>query len=285
MQLLAPHEFVVARAATPTEYMPQSFTFQTDRREIVCVVARSIFGGIPENNLLFLLDTSGSMQVYIEDVQAALNLVLIQQFRKSSKRFSVLSCTGRQVELFPELRASSAQNLEDAMYFIERLTTGGQSNILDALRRAFGYEDLEAIYVVTDGKCEIGDALLHLVRSLHRKHRGKPRVNVVAINCVPDRLRWRAVSAATRGDFRPVCIEQDVVDPVGMKVRAGEAVPAGDALGEGLAPPDPRLIESPASADSTDEEDEAEGGYSDGSFEDDDGFEDPAADGSSSSES
>ncbi|CAK0820132.1 unnamed protein product, partial [Prorocentrum cordatum] len=287
MQLLAPHEFVVARAATPTEYMPQSFTFQTDRREVACVVARSIFGGIAENNVLFLLDTSGSMQVYIEDVQAALNLVLIQQFRKSSKRFSVLSCTGRQVELFPELRDSSAQNLEDAMYFIERLTTGGQSNILDALRRAFGFEDLEGVYVVTDGKCEIGDALLHLVRSLHRKHRAKPRVNVVAINCVPDRLRWRALSAicaATRGEFRPVCLEQDVIDPVGMKVRAGEAVPAGDALGEGLAPPARCLIERPASADGTDEGDEEEGGgYSDGSFEDDDGHRDPATESSSSS--
>merc|ERR1719456_1119218 len=85
MGLLEPYIFKVKPTGKAAEYMPQHFVFQTDRREVTIVVARSIFGTIAEDNVALIIDTSGSMQVYLDDIKIALNAVITEQLYQSKK--------------------------------------------------------------------------------------------------------------------------------------------------------------------------------------------------------
>jgi len=242
MSLLEPYIFRVKATGKPMEYMPQQFTFQTDRRKVTAVVARSIFGPILENKVALMVDTSGSMGVYIKDIKAALNLAMVQQFHKSPKHFNIVSFTERCSELRPELVECSTQNLEDAMYFCEAMECGGCSGILEVIKRAFQFSGLEAMYIVTDGKCEVGEErnrMLNHVRALYFAHPNRPKINTIGINCVPKRMTYRGLeemATLTQGTFRPVCLQQDSIDPVDARVAQGGATIGQAVSGLDLTP-------------------------------------------------
>jgi len=215
MGLLEPYVFRVKAIGKDAEYMPQQFVFQTDRRHITAVVARSIFGPVLEEWVVLVIDTSGSMQVYLDDIKAALNGVIVEQFHKSEKLFNIISFTGINTAFRGELVDCSQQNLEDALRFCSTMEAGGGSDLLGAIEHSFRFQDVQAVYLVTDGKCEINDSLLNRLRALYFAHPGRPKVHAIGINCVPRRLTWQglqALSLLTQGSFRSVCLEQAVVD-------------------------------------------------------------------------
>lgn len=234
MGMLEPYCFKIKAAGKAEEYMPQQFVFQTSRRCVTAVVARAILGPIKENRVLIALDTSGSMQVYVEDVKTALNCALAQQFWGSTKHFNILTYTESQTLFRPGLVDCSAENIEDAMRFVDCIEAGGGSDILSAADRSFGIPGVEAIYFITDGKCDVGDPLLARVRQLYfgASHGSRPKLHAVGINCVPKRLTWRGLQAAaqlTQGVFRPVCLEQERPEPA----KPGSlSVASGRGLGD-----------------------------------------------------
>merc|ERR1712139_128050 len=70
MSLLEPHTFEINQVQHGAqEYLPQRFTFQTDRPSVTAVVARSLFGTILEERAALVLDCSGSMGVYINEIR------------------------------------------------------------------------------------------------------------------------------------------------------------------------------------------------------------------------
>eukprot|EP00747_Dinoflagellata_sp_TGD_P216673 gnl/TRDRNA2_/TRDRNA2_89181_c1_seq1.p1 gnl/TRDRNA2_/TRDRNA2_89181_c1~~gnl/TRDRNA2_/TRDRNA2_89181_c1_seq1.p1 ORF type:complete len:636 (+),score=109.46 gnl/TRDRNA2_/TRDRNA2_89181_c1_seq1:265-1908(+) len=217
MSLLEPYIFRV-KPTKAAEYMPQQFVFQTDKRSVTAVVARTVIGPIPEDKVIFVIDVSGSMHVYLDDVKMALNAALIQQFHKSKKKFNIIAYSERTHAFNSHLVDGSAEHIESALRFCEALEAGGSSQILKGLQRAFNSPagaDMEAIYLITDGKCDIKDEFLNQVRSQYFVHPLRPRINTVGINCVPRRLTWRglqAVATLTQGVFRPVCLEQASID-------------------------------------------------------------------------
>eukprot|EP00928_Gymnodinium_smaydae_P002534 TRINITY_DN10910_c0_g6_i4.p1 TRINITY_DN10910_c0_g6~~TRINITY_DN10910_c0_g6_i4.p1 ORF type:complete len:818 (+),score=207.14 TRINITY_DN10910_c0_g6_i4:1742-4195(+) len=224
LALLEPYWFRVKSCGTVMEYMPQEFSFQTDRRSITAVVARSVFGQMPEERIAILVDASGSMQVYLEDVKVALNSALVEQFARSSKRFTICAFSENQVLLQQDLVHCSAKHVEEAMRFVASLEPGGGSDAAAALTRAFALPDIDAIYFVTDGKCDIGEVLLNKVRALFFAHKKRPKLNTIGINCVPQRTTWRGLSAMadfTKGVFRPVNLQQENIDPVAAALRRG----------------------------------------------------------------
>lgn len=210
--LLEPYFFSVQSSGKVMEYMPQQFAFQTDRRSFTAVVARSLLGHIPEERVALVVDASGSMQVYMEDIKVALQTALVQQFHKSSKLFTVLSVTENQVAFRPDLVDCSARNVEEAMRFCDSIAAGGGSNAAGALGRIFALHGIDAAYFITDGKCEVGEELLGRLRTLFYSHPRRPKLHTVGINCVPRQYTWRglaALASLTQGRFRPVCLQQD----------------------------------------------------------------------------
>jgi len=231
MCLLEPYVFSIKELGKASEYMPQEFTFLTDRRHITVVVARTVLGPIPERNVVLAVDASGSMGAYLADVKAALNLALVQQLHRSPGRtFNIVACTGNQMDFHPGLVESTPQTIENAMRFCEAIEPGGASNLFEAIRHAFKSLEVQAVYLITDGKCELGETFLTKVRALYLQHPGRPKVHTVGINCVPQRLTHRglqAVAAMTQGTFRPVCLQQDEVDPLTQVAAAARHAGVG----------------------------------------------------------
>merc|ERR1711879_125929 len=195
--------------------MPQHFVFQTDRREVTIVVARSIFGTIAEDNVALVIDTSGSMQVYLDDIKTALNAVITEQLFHSKKQFNIVSYTGKSFAFRRDLVDASQENLEDAMRFCDAFEAGGGSELLKSMEHAFQFANLEAMYIVTDGKTEMKDQFLNQVRAMYFTHPRRPKLHTIGINCVPRRLTWQgltAVALLTQATFRPVCLEQAAID-------------------------------------------------------------------------
>lgn len=222
LYLLEPYVFQVKASRRATEYMPQKFTFQTDRRIITIVVARSIFGVIPEDRVAIVMDTSGSMQAYIKDIKAAVNLAMVQQFVGSSKYFNILTFTEGYEAFQRELVHSSAGTIEDAMRFCESISAGGGSGMLNAIAKTLRFPDLEAMYIVTDGKGESGDEFQNRVRALYFAHPKRPKIHTISINCVPKHRKYnslQALAAMTQGTFRPVCLEQDNSDATDFRAK------------------------------------------------------------------
>ncbi|CAK9050053.1 unnamed protein product [Durusdinium trenchii] len=139
LALLEPYVFSV-RPQMGSEYMPQEFAFLTDRQSLTVVVARSVLGTIKEENVVFLLDVSGSMQVYLEDVKSAVNLALVQQFHRTRRRFNLVTFTEYQIEFRSQLVPATPENLEEAMRFCQHTQAGGGSYLAPAVRDAFWAE-------------------------------------------------------------------------------------------------------------------------------------------------
>jgi len=252
--MLEPYVFQVKASRRATEYMPQRFAFQTDRRTITVVVARSIIGVIPEERVAIVLDTSGSMEAYIRDIKSAVNLALVQQFVGSSKRF-VVAAFSQAYEVFqPQLTKSSQRAIEDAMGFCESLSAGGGSSLLNAIEKTLSFPDLEAMYVITDGRSESGDEFQNRVRALYFSHSKRPKIHAVSVNCVPKSHRYRnlqALASMTRGSLRAVCLEQDNSDALAFQAEYGGGLSAADLAAHDAAPR--------AAATTTDEETEETG--------------------------
>jgi len=215
MSLLESYVFRVKPTGKAAEYMPQHFVFQTDRREVTIVVARSIFGTITEDKIALVVDTSGSMQVYLDDIKIALNGVLTEQLFQSKKQFNIVSYTQRSLAFRPAIVDCTQENLEDAMRFCDAFEAGGGSELLKCMEHAFNYSDLDAMYIVTDGKTEMKEHFLNQVRSMYFTHPKRPKLHVIGINCVPRRMTWQglqAIALLTQGTFRPVCLEQACID-------------------------------------------------------------------------
>jgi hypothetical protein len=215
MGLLEPYIFKVKPTGKAMEYMPQQFIFQTAHREVTIVVARSIFGFIKEDNIALVIDSSGSMQVYMEDVKIALNAVITEQLYQSKKRFNIVTYTSKSLGFRSDLVSCTKENLEDAMRFCDAIEAGGGSELVKCLEHTLAFSELDAVYIVTDGKTEMKDEFLNQVRALYFKHPKRPTLNTIGINCVPRRLTWQglqAVALLTQGTFRPVCLEQAIID-------------------------------------------------------------------------
>ncbi|CAE7602052.1 VWA3A [Symbiodinium natans] len=225
LELLEPFVFSVKPSSDGSEYMPQDISFLTDRQALTIVVVRSLLGRISEDNVVFVVDASGSMQAYLEDVKSAVNLALMQQFHKTGRCFNILAFTDYQVEFHGDLVDATPKNVEAAMRFCQQVQAGGISNLAAALRLAFSYKSAEAIYLITDGESEVKEELLTQVQVQYLSHPLRPKLHTVGINCVPGGAKNRGLqrlAQLTSGRFRAPCLEQD----------AGEGLPPGVSKGE-----------------------------------------------------
>jgi len=212
MGLLEPYIFRIRESDKAQEYMPQYFVFQTDRDAMTAVVARSVFGTIVEEKVALVIDASGSLAVYLDDIKAALNSVIFQQFNKSNKSFNLVSYSDKVFSFRPDLVDCEAENITNALRFCEGIQAGGNTSVLQAVETAFQSVNVEAVYLLSDGKNDINDMFLNRIKVMYYSHPNRPKLNTIGINCVPRKNAWKnlqAVATLTNGVFRPICLEQN----------------------------------------------------------------------------
>uniref|UniRef100_A0A670KIP8 von Willebrand factor A domain containing 3A n=1 Tax=Podarcis muralis TaxID=64176 RepID=A0A670KIP8_PODMU len=122
--------------------------------------SRRLFGVVLEANVCILIDTSGSMDRSLQEVTKELTSLIWEQLRKNNVKFSLISFA-EDVDVWQEcLVEATNETCHDAVQWLSTFHAHGNTSILKALRRAFSLPDVEALYVLTDGKPDTSCSLV-----------------------------------------------------------------------------------------------------------------------------
>uniref|UniRef100_A0A2K5DXF0 von Willebrand factor A domain containing 3A n=1 Tax=Aotus nancymaae TaxID=37293 RepID=A0A2K5DXF0_AOTNA len=157
-----------------TWYSMMTAAFQTG--------SRRLFGTILENRVCILVDTSGSMGPYLQQVKTELVLLIWEQLRKRCDSFNLLSFSEGLQSWQDTLVETTDAACHEAMQWVTHLQAQGSTSILQALMKAFSFHDLEGLYLLTDGKPDTSCSLvLNEVQRLREKRDVK--VHTISLNC------------------------------------------------------------------------------------------------------
>ena len=113
---------------------------------------RTLFGDVPEKNVYFLIDTSGSMYHQLGFVKSHLIEVLTRRaILSQDTMFNIIQFNEHSNKWAESLVHCNTETTNIASQWISSLTCGTSTNTMTALIQAFNDPGVEAVYVVTDG--------------------------------------------------------------------------------------------------------------------------------------
>ncbi|MBZ3870749.1 von Willebrand factor A domain-containing protein 3A, partial [Sciurus carolinensis] len=147
--------------------------------------SRRLFGVILESKVCILLDTSGSMGPYLQQVKTELVLLIWEQLRKHCDSFNLLSFAEGLQPWQGTLVETTDAACHEAMQW-----------------KAFSFQDVQGLYLLTDGKPDTScDFVLSAVHRLQEERDVK--VHTISLNCT-DRAAvefLRKLAALTGGRY------------------------------------------------------------------------------------
>ncbi|XP_025011040.2 von Willebrand factor A domain-containing protein 3A isoform X1 [Gallus gallus] len=114
--------------------------------------SRRLFGTILEANVCVLIDTSGSMDPYLPRITKELTSLIWEQLRKNEVRFNLLRFAENTESWREHLVEATDKTCHDAVQWVSKFHAHGNTHILMALQKALSFQDVEALYILTDGK-------------------------------------------------------------------------------------------------------------------------------------
>ncbi|XP_029805813.1 von Willebrand factor A domain-containing protein 3A [Suricata suricatta] len=144
--------------------------------------SRRLFGTILESKVCILVDTSGSVGPYLQQVKMELILLIWEQLRKHCDRFNLLSFA-EDLQLWRDtLVETTDAACHEAMQWVTHLRARGSTSVLQALLKAFTFHDVEGLYLLTDGKPDTSCSLiLNEVQRL--KEERDLKLHTISLNC------------------------------------------------------------------------------------------------------
>ncbi|XP_030098373.1 von Willebrand factor A domain-containing protein 3A isoform X4 [Mus musculus] len=134
--------------------------------------SRRLFGTILERNVCILLDTSGSMGPHLQWIKTELVLLIWEQLRKHCARFNLLSFA-EDLQLWQDTLVESTEAAcHKAMQWVAHLQAQGSTSVLAALTKAFSFQDVQGLYLLTDGKPDTSCSLILNTVQSFQKERG-----------------------------------------------------------------------------------------------------------------
>ncbi|XP_064617094.1 von Willebrand factor A domain-containing protein 3A-like [Liolophura sinensis] len=141
-----------------------------------------VFGTVVEKSCVFLIDTSGSMEPYMEELKKELASLIWEQLHNMGARFNLISFANDCVSWRERCQTATAENCHDVIKWSSRLMAGGNTCTLKAIKMAFADPDIEAVYLLTDGKPDTSTSLvLREVSEMNENRRVK--INTISFNC------------------------------------------------------------------------------------------------------
>eukprot|EP00795_Rhopilema_esculentum_P000270 gene270-9918_t len=113
--------------------------------------SRELFGTIVEDQVAILIDTSSSIASRLFLIKDKLYRLMQEQLRHKRK-FNIIKFDSRVQPWRDHLVDCNSHNLENAWQWVKGLTTGGSTNTLGALKRALADTQVQAVYLLTDGR-------------------------------------------------------------------------------------------------------------------------------------
>ncbi|XP_032086134.1 von Willebrand factor A domain-containing protein 3A [Thamnophis elegans] len=144
--------------------------------------SRRFFGVILEANICILIDTSGSMGHSLSLLAKELTSLIWDQLRKKATKFNLIAFA-EEVQLWQEcLVEATDETCHDAAQWVSLFQAHGSTSILKALRRALSLENVEALYVLTDGKPDTSCSLILKEIEAVKKNQAIT-IHTISFNC------------------------------------------------------------------------------------------------------
>ena len=178
-----------------------------------------IFGSITSSRVIFLIDTSRSMntefqthcgqnfnrlQYIVHDLHK-----LLHHRVQSDFKFNIIHFNTHVHRWKHSLTAATSENLKQAEYYLDHIEADGQTNTRDALKLALTDEEVDTIYLLSDGEPSIDTNMLLSDLKLWLKQRPNPCVIHTIIFLMghdsddPKPRKFMAkIAAMTNGVFR-----------------------------------------------------------------------------------
>ncbi|KAL6087754.1 hypothetical protein STEG23_008054, partial [Scotinomys teguina] len=141
--------------------------------------SRRLFGTILESNVCIVLDTSGSMGPHLQQMKTEMVLLIWEQLRKYCDSFNLLSFAKDLKPWQNTLVETTDAACHEAMQWVTHLQAQGNTSFLSALMKAFSFQDMQGLYLLTDGK---PDASCSLILSTVQRLLGERDVKVHTIS-------------------------------------------------------------------------------------------------------
>uniref|UniRef100_A0A8C3GQC7 von Willebrand factor A domain containing 3A n=1 Tax=Cairina moschata TaxID=8855 RepID=A0A8C3GQC7_CAIMO len=165
-----------------TEQMEKVLQRYLQRIQWLLSGSRRLFGTILEANVCVLIDTSGSMDPYLPHITKELASLIWEQLRKNEVRFNLLRFSENTESWREYLVEATDKTCHDAVQWVSKFHAHGNTCILMALQKALSFQDIEALYVLTDGKPDTSCSLiLKEIESLRKKQDIK--IHTISFSC------------------------------------------------------------------------------------------------------
>lgn len=166
-------------------------------------------GEMPPRELIFIIDTSGSMGgPSIEQARAALGLGVERLGPRD--RFNIIRFSSDASALFPAPRPADPQARQVARHFIGSLEASGGTEMRDALELAFAAPStaasLRQIVFITDGSVGNEAEIVALITD----RLGDARLFTVGIGAAPNAWFMHEAAAAGRGSYTFIARDEQV---------------------------------------------------------------------------
>ncbi|BFZ14861.1 hypothetical protein BsWGS_17900 [Bradybaena similaris] len=113
--------------------------------------SRALFGTLVEEQIYILIDTSASMENSLEFVKQKI-FVLMQEQLRYKKKFNIIAFNSKAVAWKDKIVDVSEHSLRAAWTWVQSLTCSGSTNTHAAIDMAICDPQVEAIYLLTDGR-------------------------------------------------------------------------------------------------------------------------------------
>ena len=185
--------------------------------------------------MIFVIDTSGSMAgPSIRQARQAL-LRGLQRLQPGDS-FNIIRFSDHATKLYPQARATTAEQLDHARNWIRGLHAGGGTEMAPALRAALHTEGedqrLRQVVFITDGSVGNEDALFTLIQ----RHLGHSRLFTVGIGAAPNSHFMRRAARFGRGTHTTIGNQSEVAAKMQALFAKLEHPLLADIHIEGLPP-------------------------------------------------
>lgn len=199
-----PDDFILPEQAVAEEKLANRRERRTKGHDSIVT---SVYHGVkvPKGGVIFVMDISGSMMESYEDGETFYQhfsnaLIETIGLLNEDTKFNIILFSGGVQAWKQELAAGTPENAQDARIFLEEVRPEGPTNLYGALMAALTFEDVQTIFLLTDGDPTFGRVVLPdaILMELERANRDrKVVINTIAAGEV--RAEFLAELAAENG--------------------------------------------------------------------------------------
>ncbi|XP_062306739.1 von Willebrand factor A domain-containing protein 3B-like [Osmerus eperlanus] len=194
--------------------------------------SKDLFGTVLEDHLYLLIDTSESMRDHLPLLKHKIHQLIKEQLCHKSK-INVVAFGSRVACWRSRLTDVNPHSLDSVCWWIKGLQAAGSTNTLEALGQAFTDRDMQAVYLLTDGRPD--QPIGSILEQVRRWGPTSIPVHTISFNCDDQEAndflldlaretqgRFHCYHPATQGSPLPQHYESEDIHLLKCEMKRGE---------------------------------------------------------------